>query len=99
MFLCVQGSDFATLLDRLSEREELVFGSSSALDLDLEDIAFLARDVWRAKSAFADPWDEKTEKGLMRGLGNLHFTRLIASLFYVAEASVQVNASARDTGI
>ena len=70
----LQSTDFATLLDRLEAREELVFGNT-ALELDLEDITFLARDVWRAKSAFADPIDEKTEKGLMRSLSNLHFTR------------------------
>ena len=77
MVLCMQSSDFATLLDRLNDREEVVFGNSTSLDLDLEDIAFLARDVWRAKSAFADRWNKKPEKGLTRDLSNLHFTRSV----------------------
>lgn len=70
-----QGSEFPMLQNRLIEREELVFGNVDGIDLDLDDIIFLARDVWRAKSAFADSADTALEKGLMRHVSNLHFTR------------------------
>ena len=57
------------------EREEVVFGNSSGVDIDLDEIAFLARNVWRAKSAFGEGGEGLVEKGLLRCLTNLHFTR------------------------
>ena len=71
----MQSPEFLTLLDRLNEREELAFGNSDGVDLHLDDITYLARDVWRAKSAFQDPADSTIEKGLTRSMANLHFTR------------------------
>ena len=62
-------------MDRLVEREEVVFGNSSGVDIDLDEIAFLARNVWRAKSAFSEGGEGLVEKGLLRSLSNLHFTR------------------------
>ena len=69
----MQETDYVTLLDRLCTREELVFDNSEGVSLDLEDISFLARDVWRAKSARA--LEAAEEKGLSRSAKNLHFTR------------------------
>ena len=63
------------------EREELVYGNSKGIDIDLDEIVFLARNVWRAKSAFSETVDPSMEKGLTRSMAKLHFTRsAIASL-------------------
>jgi hypothetical protein len=64
-----------TLLDRLAEREELVFGNTRGIGIELDEIVYLARNVWRAKSAFSDTVDTSMEKGLTRSLAKLHFTR------------------------
>jgi len=71
----LQAPEFITLLDRLVEREELVFGNTMGVDIDLDEIKFLARNVWRAKSAFSETVDPSAEKGLTRTLAKLHFTR------------------------
>ena len=57
------------------EREEQVFGNSKGNDIDLEEIIFLARNVWRAKSAFSETAEASMEKGLTRSMAKLHFTR------------------------
>lgn len=62
-------------MERLNLREETVFGNAEGVCMDLEDISFLARDVWRAKSARRLTVDPAAEKGLTRFLEGLHFTR------------------------
>ena len=69
----MQETDYATLLDRLCTREEVVFDNAEGVSVDLEDISFLVRDVWRAKSARA--LEATEEKGLSRSAKNFHFTR------------------------
>ena len=71
----LQGAEFVTLLDRLVEREELVFGNCEGIDIDLDELVFLARNVWRAKSSFSETADGSMEKGLTRSMAKLHFTR------------------------
>jgi hypothetical protein len=73
--LYFQAPEFVTLLNRLLEREELVFENDQGVDIDVDEIVFLVKNVWRAKSAFSDPGDSSMEKGLTRSLANLHFTR------------------------
>lgn len=68
--------------DRLDEREDVVFRSPGGTCLDLEDICFLARDVWLAKSARAPKTNVANEKGLSRFLDTLHFTRQATLPFY-----------------
>lgn len=54
-------------------REEVAFGNCEGAALDVEDVGFLARDVWRAKSARAEV--ARAEKGLSRFTDDLAFTR------------------------
>ena len=72
----VQGSEFAHLLHRLVEREEVIFGNQKGVDLDLDELIFLVKNIWRVKSARSFSGEKvKGEKGLTRYLGDLQFTR------------------------
>ena len=68
-------SEYQHLLSRLEDREDLVFDNQEGIDIDLDEIVFLAKNVWRVKSARADPSKVTGEKGLTRYLGHLQFTR------------------------
>ena len=71
----LQAAEYQHLLNRLVDREELVFKNFDGVDLDLEEIMYLAKNVWRVKSARADANKLAGEKGLTRYLGDLQFTR------------------------
>ena len=76
----LQGSEYSHLLHRLNEREELVFGNTEGVDLDLEEAIFLVRNVWRVKSARDSAEKVPGEKGLMRYLGDLQLTRSVSKI-------------------
>ncbi|KAH7446470.1 hypothetical protein KP509_01G058000 [Ceratopteris richardii] len=59
---------------RLIEQEELQFGSARGVEVDLEEVAFVVRELWHAQSAR----QQKTRvasKGMWRHVSNLRLTR------------------------
>ncbi|CAL5228157.1 g11237 [Coccomyxa viridis] len=75
IFKLVEGQ-YETQLQRLAERENLVYGNSEGPAVDLDDVIYLVRDVWRGLSAKGSrivlPGGDK---GFQRSLKDLTLTR------------------------
>ncbi|KAK9837825.1 hypothetical protein WJX74_005880 [Apatococcus lobatus] len=71
----VQPGQYETQLNRLTEREHLVFNNSGGPPVDLDDIIIMVREVWRHRSARHSPTDSKPDKGLYRSTHHLTLTR------------------------
>ncbi|GMH32893.1 hypothetical protein BSKO_00727 [Bryopsis sp. KO-2023] len=72
----IQPSQCETQYDRLQEREELTFQNESGTPVDLHEVTFLVREVWRGVSAktLGVPGHAK-DKGLNRKTDHLVLTR------------------------
>ncbi|CAK0785696.1 hypothetical protein CVIRNUC_008907 [Coccomyxa viridis] len=67
---------YETQLQRLTEREGLVYGNSEGPAVDLDDVIYLVRNVWRGLSAKgAGHVLPGADKGLQRSLKDLTLTR------------------------
>ena len=75
--LFLQAKEYETLLERLRAREELIYGNLDGPEIDIDDITFLAKDVWRGKSARAAAGDAGKHKALCRSVDGLTFTRCV----------------------
>ncbi|KAI5078153.1 hypothetical protein GOP47_0007977 [Adiantum capillus-veneris] len=68
-------SDVYMLLhERLIDQEELQFGSTKGVEVDLEEVAYVVRELWHGQSARAQKGRMAT-KGLWRNVMNLRLTR------------------------
>ncbi|EIE19543.1 hypothetical protein COCSUDRAFT_67693 [Coccomyxa subellipsoidea C-169] len=69
-------AQYQTQLDRLTEREDLVFNNAEGPSVDLDDVIYLVREVWRGLSAKGPPYVlSGGDKGFKRSLANLTLTR------------------------
>ncbi|PNH06422.1 hypothetical protein TSOC_007192 [Tetrabaena socialis] len=74
----MKAPQYERALERLMERERQRYGSDEGVGVDLDDVAFLLREVWRGFSA-RDPQAGVVppggDKGLNRATAHLTFTR------------------------
>ncbi|CAL8471181.1 g10723 [Coccomyxa elongata] len=69
-------TQYATQLQRLTEREDLIYRNSEGHAVDLDDVIYLLREVWRGLSAKGPPHVlGGGDKGFKRSLTNLTLTR------------------------
>ncbi|KAK9812030.1 hypothetical protein WJX73_010219 [Symbiochloris irregularis] len=47
----IADKQYVALLERLRQREEVVFGNNAGPEVDLEDVMYIVREVWRGLSA------------------------------------------------
>lgn len=72
----LQASQYVRALDRLTAREEQRYGSEDGVAVDIDDVTYLLREVWRGFSARAQRVAAPGgDKGLMRATAHLEFTR------------------------
>lgn len=65
---------YSVLHQRLVEREELRFGSAAAVEVDLDDILYVVRELWRGRSA-RDQDNRDSGRGMWRSMGHMTLTR------------------------
>ena len=65
---------YGLLHTRLAEREEVRFGSSDAVEVDVEEVAYVARDLWRGRSA-REQVARDPGKGMWKSMTNMTLTR------------------------
>lgn len=65
---------YRMLHQRLVEREELRFGSAEGVEVDLEEIAYVVRELWHGHSA-RDKISRASSRGMWRHVNNLTLTR------------------------
>lgn len=65
---------YKLLLQRLVEREELQFGSAAGVEVDLEDVVYVVRELWHGHSA-RDVSSISAARGMWRHVNNLTLTR------------------------
>ncbi|KXZ51482.1 hypothetical protein GPECTOR_12g445 [Gonium pectorale] len=85
-------------LQRLQERERARFGTDEGVGVDLDEVAYLLREVWRGFSA-TDPHrvvPPGGDKGLMRATAHLTFTRWDPSKPATADNLVLLSTSEAD---
>ena len=80
----MQAPTYEKLAHRLREREELLHGSCLQLP-DIDDLTFLVREVWRARSCRTALCDMLPDKGLTRVTDNLTLTRSAPVLQHTIE--------------
>ncbi|KAL3680679.1 hypothetical protein R1sor_023635 [Riccia sorocarpa] len=65
---------YALLHQRLIEREELLFGTASEVELDKEEVAVIIREIWRGRSA-RDQGSREGGRGMWNAMKMLTLTR------------------------
>eukprot|EP00897_Mesotaenium_endlicherianum_P004166 jgi/Mesen1/3778/ME000205S03031 len=65
---------YATLHRRLVEREELLFGSACAVEVDVEDVMYVVKELWRGRSA-RDQGTREVGRGMFRSMNHMTLTR------------------------
>ncbi|KAG6552591.1 hypothetical protein Mapa_005791 [Marchantia paleacea] len=65
---------YALLHQRLVEREELLFGTASEVELDKEEVAYVVREIWRGRSARAQG-SREVGRGMWNAMKTLTLTR------------------------
>ncbi|KAJ7525645.1 hypothetical protein O6H91_17G060400 [Diphasiastrum complanatum] len=65
---------YGMLHQRLIEREELLFGTSEAVEVDKEEVAYIVRDLWRGRSA-RNQDSRDVGRGMWNSMKNLTLTR------------------------
>eukprot|EP00271_Cylindrocystis_brebissonii_P007502 TRINITY_DN21073_c0_g1_i1.p1 TRINITY_DN21073_c0_g1~~TRINITY_DN21073_c0_g1_i1.p1 ORF type:complete len:509 (-),score=86.57 TRINITY_DN21073_c0_g1_i1:440-1966(-) len=73
------GEHYAMLHSRLVEREELAFGTAAAVDVDLEEVAYVVRELWRGRSARNQEGQRAPGRGMWGSMANCTLTRWDAS--------------------
>ncbi|KAG2455067.1 hypothetical protein HYH02_000892 [Chlamydomonas schloesseri] len=94
----LSGAQYERALERLRERERSRYGSDDGVAVDLDDITFLLREVWRGFSARAADRVVAPggDKGLMRATAHLTFTRWDASRPATADNLVLLTSAEAD---
>ncbi|GAQ80166.1 NAD(P)-binding Rossmann-fold superfamily protein [Klebsormidium nitens] len=69
---------YGLLHRRLIEREELRFGSGAAVDVDEDEVVYIAREMWRGRSA-RDQAARDVGRGMYRAMAHMCLTRWDAS--------------------
>ncbi|EFJ15582.1 hypothetical protein SELMODRAFT_118191, partial [Selaginella moellendorffii] len=65
---------YAVLHRRLIEREELLYGTADAVEVDKEEVAYVVRELWRGKSA-RNQDSHDVGRGMWRSVNKLTLTR------------------------
>ena len=65
---------YGMLHRRLVEREEVRFGTSEGVEVDVEEVAYVARDLWRGRSA-REQVARDPGKGMWKSMTNMTLTR------------------------
>lgn len=65
---------YSLLHRRLVEREELRFGTAAAVEVDVDEVVYLVKEVWRGRSA-RDQGSRDVGRGMWRSMQTMTLTR------------------------
>ncbi|GLJ11948.1 hypothetical protein SUGI_0180760 [Cryptomeria japonica] len=65
---------YCLLHQRLIEREEILYGAAMHVEVDVEEVVYIVKELWRGKSA-RDQASKDVGRGMWRSVNNLTLTR------------------------